>query len=84
MPGQRRRKERQRRHDERHRPENVPGRWEPVFESQQDAELRDFLRRLRAEGTVTDPSRIRIDMFCGRLIHPTTYRVSIYVPDASA
>ncbi|MFE1831102.1 hypothetical protein [Streptomyces yangpuensis] len=84
MPGQRRRKERRRRHDERHRPENVPGHWEPVFASQEDAELRDFLRRLRSEGTVTDATHIRIDTFCGRLIHPTTYRVSVYVPDASA
>ncbi|MFJ6780826.1 hypothetical protein [Streptomyces yangpuensis] len=84
MPGQRRRKERQRRHDERHRPENVPGRWEPLFEAQEDAEVRDFLRRLRTEGTVIDPAHIRIDRFCGRLVHPTTYRVSVYVPDASA
>ncbi|MEV6678515.1 hypothetical protein AB0N09_16890 [Streptomyces erythrochromogenes] len=81
MPGQRRRKQRQQRHDERHRPENVPGRWEPLHETQEQAELREFLRRLRYEGGVTDPAHIRIDTFCGRLTHPTTYRVSVYVPD---
>ncbi|APU40743.1 hypothetical protein ACFCYM_10085 [Streptomyces sp. NPDC056254] len=84
MPGQRRRKQRRQRHDERHRPENVPGRWEPLFESQEHAELRDFLRSLRAAGTVADPAHIRIDTFCGRLNHPTAYRVSVYVPDPAA
>ncbi|WP_030965035.1 hypothetical protein [Streptomyces sp. NRRL S-378] len=83
MPGQRRRKERQQR-DERHGPERVPGRWEPRFESQEHAEVRDFLRRLRSEGTATDPAGIRIDTFCGRLTHPTSHRVSVYVPDPSA
>ncbi|MFB8395403.1 hypothetical protein [Streptomyces yangpuensis] len=84
MPGQRRRKQRQRRHHERHRPENVPGRWEPLFESQEHAELRDFLRRLRTEGTAIDPAHIRIDTLCGRAARPTTYQVSVYVPDTSA
>ncbi|WP_060179458.1 hypothetical protein [Streptomyces sp. IMTB 1903] len=83
MPGQRRRRQRRQRHEERHRPEAVPGRWEPLYETQEQAELREFLRRLRDEGRVTDPAHIRIDTFCGRLTHPTAYRVSVYVPDAS-
>ncbi|WP_079250771.1 hypothetical protein [Streptomyces amritsarensis] len=53
------------------------------YETQEQAELREFLRRLRDEGRVTDPAHIRIDTFCGRLTHPTAYRVSVYVPDAS-
>ncbi|WP_328739792.1 hypothetical protein OHA91_21750 [Streptomyces erythrochromogenes] len=83
MPGQRRRRQRQQRHDERHRPECVPGRWEPLFETQGHTELQQFLRRFQEEGRVTDPAHIRIDTLCGRLTHPTTYRVSAYVPDMS-
>ncbi|MFD6227255.1 hypothetical protein ACFWFZ_10275 [Streptomyces sp. NPDC060232] len=84
MPGRRRRKQRQQREGERNRPDTVPGRWEPVFSTQEHAELREFVRRLHEEGTVTDPSRLRIDLFCGRHTHPSSYQVSVYVPDASA
>ncbi|MER7462863.1 hypothetical protein [Streptomyces sp. NPDC097981] len=78
MPGQRKRKRsRERAH---RRAEDVPGRWEPLFSTQEHSELKEYVRRLHAEGKVTDPTHLRIDMFCGRLVHPTTYRVSIYVP----
>ncbi|MET9886206.1 hypothetical protein ABZZ20_24345 [Streptomyces sp. NPDC006430] len=80
MPGQRKRK----RSRERayRRAEDVPGRWEPLFSTQEQAEMKEYVRRLHAEGTVTDPSQLRFDTFCGRLVHPTSYRVSIFVPDA--
>ncbi|THA85880.1 hypothetical protein E6U81_06140 [Streptomyces sp. A0592] len=52
-----------------------------MFETQEHTELQQFLRRLQDEGRVTDPARLRIDTFCGRLTHPTAYRVSVYVHD---
>lgn len=81
MPGQRKRKQKQRRDWERSRPDRVPGHWEPLFSTQVHSELKEFTRRLHEEGTVTDPAQLRIDMFCGRLTHPSSYRVSVYVPD---
>ncbi|MFE2287791.1 hypothetical protein ACFXDJ_26955 [Streptomyces sp. NPDC059443] len=82
MPGQRKRKRSQER--ARRRTRGTPGRWEPLFSTGDQAELKDHLRRLSADGTVTGPSQLRIDQLCGRLVHPTTYRVSIFVPEASA
>ena len=48
-----------------------------VFETRDQAELRTHLRRLR-EARV-DEATIRIDMLCGRLVQPTTYRLSRFV-----
>nr|WSX51352.1 hypothetical protein OG409_21865 [Streptomyces sp. NBC_00974] len=80
MPGQRKRKRsRERAHQ---RTANTPGRWEPLFSTEDHAELQAYVRRLYAEGTVTDPSLLRIDVFCGRLTHPTTHQLSVFVPDA--
>ncbi|MEU4116665.1 hypothetical protein AB0F71_19490 [Kitasatospora sp. NPDC028055] len=50
-----------------------------IFETQDEAELRAQLRPLREAGI--DPSTIRIDMLCGRLVQPTTYRLSRFVTD---
>ncbi|MEV0412585.1 hypothetical protein AB0I68_17700 [Streptomyces sp. NPDC050448] len=81
MPGQRKRK----RSRERayRRAADVPGHWEPLFSTQEHAEMKEYVRRLHAESKVTDPAHLRIDMFCGRLVHPTSYRVSIFVPEGS-
>ncbi|MEU8678748.1 hypothetical protein [Streptomyces sp. NPDC048560] len=51
-----------------------------IFESQDRAELRVRLRRLR-EAQV-DESMIRIDVLCGRSVQPTTYRLSWFVADS--
>ncbi|WP_330296952.1 hypothetical protein [Streptomyces sp. NBC_00503] len=81
MPGQRKRKRsRERAH---RRTANTPGRWEPLFSTGDHAELKAHVRRLHAEGVVTDLELLRIDMFCGRLVAPTTYQVSLFVPDPS-
>ncbi|CAM5229621.1 hypothetical protein GCM10010329_79910 [Streptomyces spiroverticillatus] len=48
-----------------------------VVETPDQAELRERLRRLREAGV--DGSLIRIDTLCGRLVLPTTYRVSRFV-----
>ncbi|CAM5627335.1 hypothetical protein AB0M94_23445 [Streptomyces xanthochromogenes] len=82
MPGQRKRK-RQRERAARSRSPQA-GRWEQVFSTQDEAELRAETQRLYAEGELTDPSMLRVDMLCGRLRSPTTYRLSLFVPDASA
>ncbi|MFJ4840229.1 hypothetical protein [Streptomyces sp. NPDC088746] len=53
------------------------GRWEVLLETQDEADFRDRLRRLREART--DESLIRIDTLCGRLVQPTTYRLSRFV-----
>lgn len=82
MPGQRKRKRsRERAH---RRLADTPGCWEPLFSTENHAELKAHVLRLQVEGAVTDLNRLRIDMFCGRLVAPTTYRVSLFVPEATA
>ncbi|MFJ3198887.1 hypothetical protein [Streptomyces sp. NPDC086989] len=80
MPGQRK----QSRERAQRRLRDVPGRWEPLFSTRDQGELKEYLRRLHAEGGVTDPEYVRIDMFCGRLTHPTPHRVSVFVPEGAA
>ncbi|MEV6729668.1 MULTISPECIES: hypothetical protein [unclassified Streptomyces] len=82
MPGQRKRK-RSRERSQR-RVQDIPGHWEPLFSTQVQAEMKEYVRRLIAEGKVTNPELLRIDQFCGRLVHPTSYRVSVFVPHESA
>ncbi|MDX3071327.1 hypothetical protein [Streptomyces sp. MI02-7b] len=40
------------------------------------------MRRLRSSGTRIDWTAVRMDTLCGRLVHPTVYRLSLFVPDA--
>ncbi|MFE6845963.1 hypothetical protein [Streptomyces sp. NPDC057686] len=81
MPGQQKRKRsRERAH---RRATAVPGHWEPLFSTQVHAEMKEYIRRLYAEREIA-PECVRIDQFCGRNTHPTSYRVSIFVPDGSA
>ncbi|GHE54645.1 hypothetical protein GCM10017778_43550 [Streptomyces vinaceus] len=81
MPGQQKRKRsRERAH---RRAAAVRGHWEPLFSTQEHGEMKEYVRRLRSERGV-DPECVRIDQFCGRTIHPTTYRVSVFVPEPSA
>ncbi|WP_433189097.1 hypothetical protein [Actinoallomurus sp. CA-150999] len=82
MPGQRKRKRRREELRRRARAayEERAGRWEVVFQTCDEAEWEDFRRRFASEFEVTDPSMVRIDMFCGRLVQPTTYRMSVFVP----
>ncbi|KJY33250.1 hypothetical protein ADK59_14750 [Streptomyces sp. XY332] len=81
LPGQQKRKRsRERAH---RRAAAVPGHWEPLFSTQVHAELKEYVRRLHAERTV-EPECLRIDQFCGRNTHPSTYQVSIFVRDESA
>ncbi|MFJ3762355.1 hypothetical protein [Streptomyces sp. NPDC090080] len=80
MPGQRKRKRQQRdetrRAADRFAPET--GRWEMLFETQDELEWREYIRRLRASDTQIDWSAARMDTFCGRLMQPTTYRLSLF------
>lgn len=50
-----------------------------ICEVRDRAELGAHLRRLR-EARI-DASMIRIDTLCGRLTHPTTYRLSRFVAE---
>ncbi|MFJ6852885.1 hypothetical protein ACIQM3_20505 [Streptomyces sp. NPDC091271] len=79
MPGQRKRKHRQEAARQRLTARTAPdtGRWEVLLETWDEAEFRDRLRSLRAARI--DESLIRIDTLCGRLLQPTTYRLSRFV-----
>lgn len=59
------------------------GRWEVVVETQDVSEWRSRIRRLRAERNEIDWSMARMDTLCGRLVHPTTYRLSVFVPGSA-
>lgn len=82
MPGQRKRKRQQEARGRRARAadEEREGRWERVFSTQDEAEFRAFKSRFLAERPSIDPSMVRIDMFCGRLVQPTSYCLSVFVP----
>ncbi|MFE7615847.1 hypothetical protein [Streptomyces sp. NPDC057496] len=54
-----------------------------VFETQDVTQWHAHLHRLRAGKGRIDWSMTRIDTFCGRLVHPTTYRLSLFVPDSA-
>ena len=83
MPGQRKRKRQQ---EARRRAaaayEGRDGRWEVVFSTQDEGEWAAFRRGFMAEHPGIDPESVRVDMLCGRLVQPTTYRLSVFVPEA--
>ncbi|MFD5779167.1 hypothetical protein [Streptomyces sp. NPDC126933] len=54
-----------------------------IIETQDEAEWRAHLRRLRAGEEPIDWATARIDTLCGRLMQPTTYRLSLFVADPS-
>lgn len=80
MPGQRKRKQRRLRETDRRSLPEGPGRWETLLSTEDHEEFRTFVHRMYAQGLATDPNLVRLDQFCGRLQHPTTYRVSVFVP----
>ena len=57
------------------------GLWKVIFETQDEAEWRAYVRRLRAGEIRIDRSVLRVDTLCGRLVQPTTYRLSLFVTD---
>ncbi|MEU7280725.1 hypothetical protein AB0A69_18335 [Streptomyces sp. NPDC045431] len=85
MPGQRKRKNREQAASRRAAVRTAPGagRWEVVFETQDESEWRAYLRRPRTSAEQPDGAMTRIDTLCGRLTQPTTYRLSRFVPDAA-
>ncbi|MGG7571223.1 hypothetical protein [Streptomyces sirii] len=86
MPGQRKKNRRQQEAGQRvsARFGADAGRWEAIVETQDPSEWRAQVRRLRAEHGQIDWSMTRMDTLCGRLAHPTTYRLSRFVPNAGA
>ncbi|MFD7702768.1 hypothetical protein [Streptomyces caelestis] len=84
MPGQRRRRRRQQDEARRAAARSAPGagRWEVLFETRDESEWHAHIRRLRASGTPIDWTAVRVDTLCGRLAHPTTFRLSLFVPKA--
>ncbi|MCX4850217.1 hypothetical protein [Streptomyces sp. NBC_00893] len=57
------------------------GHWEVLFETQDESEWRAHLRHLRAGPERIDWAMTRVDTLCGRLVQPTAYRLSLFVPD---
>ncbi|MEU8784391.1 hypothetical protein [Streptomyces sp. NPDC048637] len=86
MPGQRKRKRRQQELQQRTATRFAAdaGRWEVLVETQDQSELRAHMRRLRAEPEQIDWSMTRVDTLCGRLVEPTTHRLSVFVPATAA
>ncbi|MGW6709788.1 hypothetical protein ACWGDE_33550 [Streptomyces sp. NPDC054956] len=80
MPGRRKRKQsRERAH--RRAAALPPGGWEPLFSTEDYAAFRAYVHRLRAQTPPVDPSRLRLDTFCCRPPHLSTYQVSVFVPE---
>ena len=79
VPGQAKRRRRQAAERQRNAARTAPdlGRWEVVVETRDQAELRARLHSLRQARV--DEATIRIDTLCGRLMQPTTYRLSRFV-----
>lgn len=87
VPGQRKRK-RQRQRQQQDEAQRTAarfapdaGRWEVLFETQDESQWHAHIRRLRASDTQIDWTAVRADMFCGRLVQPTTFRLSLFVPN---
>jgi hypothetical protein len=83
VPGQKKRKNRaqeaRRRVERRTAPD--AGRWVVHFETQDYAEWRDYVRRVQAGHEQIDLELARLDTLCGRELQPTTYRLSLFVPN---
>lgn len=83
MPGQRKRRRQQQGEMQRAaaRFASDAGCWEVLFETQDESEWRAHIHRLRATDRQIDWTAVRMDTLCGRLIQPTTYRLSLFVPN---
>jgi hypothetical protein len=57
------------------------GRWEVLFETQDESQWHAHLRRLRESDAQIDWTAVRVDMLCGRPVRPTTFRLSLFVPN---
>lgn len=81
VPGQRKRKRRQEAARQQHAARTTAdkGQWQVTFQTRDHAALRAEVRRLAETGL--DESMMRIDMLCGRLVQPTTYRLSQFTAD---
>ncbi|MEU2602513.1 hypothetical protein ABZ678_02000 [Streptomyces hirsutus] len=84
MPGQRKRRRQQQNEVQRSAARFAPeaGRWEVLFETQDEAEWHAHIRRLRASDTQIDWTAVRVGRLCGRQTQPTTFRLSLFVPNA--
>ena len=84
MPGQKKRKNRQEEANRWLARRTAPGtgQWVVHFETQDLAEWRDYVRRLRAGQEQVDLELTRLDTLCGRDQGPTTYRLSLFVPNS--
>ncbi|GGW67617.1 hypothetical protein GCM10010381_60730 [Streptomyces xantholiticus] len=85
VPGQRKRKRQRQDAGQQAALRTGPGagRWQVIFETHDESKWHAHLRRLRAGTEQTDWAMTRIDTLCGRLTHPTTYRLSLFIPDLS-
>lgn len=85
MPGQRKRRRKQQDEWRRRAARTAPGKghWEVVFETQDESQWDAYVRALRAGKVRIDGESTRVDVLCGRLMQPTTYRLRVFVPDTT-
>lgn len=85
MPGQRKRKRQQQDARQRAvlRTDPGAGDWQVAFETQEESAWHAYLRGLRAGPARADWAMTRADILCGRLVQPTTYRLSVFVLDTA-
>lgn len=81
MPGRRRRREREARRAEARTAREARSRWEVLFETTDEADWHAYHRRGRGKPVGLSEEDLRVDVLCGRGAHPTTYRLSVLVPD---
>ncbi|MFD8979827.1 hypothetical protein [Streptomyces sp. NPDC059564] len=79
MPGQRKRKAQRRRESDARWAARSAGRWERRFSTQDQDEFRAYVRELLRTGIRAED--VRLDTLCGRLTHPTSHVVSVWVPE---
>ncbi|MEU8511729.1 hypothetical protein AB0C76_09095 [Kitasatospora sp. NPDC048722] len=86
MPGQRNRRRKQeeelrRQSEARAAAGAAAGPWEVLFSTEDHREFRAFVHRLYASGDLPTDAEVVHDMLCGRLVHPTVYRLRMRRPN---
>ncbi|QKW32135.1 hypothetical protein HUT17_03555 [Nocardiopsis flavescens] len=80
MPGRRARRERERGRARESSERHAAGRWEVLFETSDQAEMRAYREREREALRRYREDDLRIDVLCGRTRQETWYRLSTFVP----
>lgn len=83
MPGRRARRERERSRARENAERHAAGRWEVLFETSEESQMRAYRERERESLRRYRQDDLRIDVLCGRLRQETWYRLSVFVPESA-